>query len=72
MKLDLLADKPLLFGQAPTLDFDTGHSSTQRDGRGGKIKIGVQVGVGASLGINWAAVVDLARQAKESLSGGSQ
>jgi hypothetical protein len=72
MKLDLLADKPLLFGQAPTLDFDTGHSSTQRDGRGGKTKISVQVGVGASLGINWAAVADLARQVKESLSGGSQ
>jgi hypothetical protein len=69
VKLDLLADQPILTGKGVGKSLDVGHTSTQRDGRGGSTKIGVQVGVGGSIEINWAAVADLARQAKDHLTG---
>ena len=72
LKLDLLADQPVLFGEGVTKDLDPGHSSVQRDGHGGKTKISVQVGIGLSIGINWAAVADLAKQAKDKLTGADQ
>jgi hypothetical protein len=69
IKLDLLADQPVLRGKGVGKSLDVGHTSTQRDGRGGKTRIGVQVGIGGSIEINWAAVADLGRQAKEYLTG---
>ncbi len=76
LKLDLAQDAPQLVGTGSLGSNDVGHESAQRDGRNRTTKIGVQVGIGADLNINWSAIADLGRQAyeklKNTLAGGGQ
>jgi RHS repeat-associated protein len=69
LKLDLAQDSPQIVGTGSLGSNDVGHESTQRDGRNRSTKIGVQVGLGAEININWAAIADLGQQAYEKLKG---
>ena len=66
IKLDLLADKPVLTGEAALRSIrklSVGSERVERDGRNGLVKLQVNAIVGTAIIVNPAAVKDLAGQA---------
>ncbi len=65
LKLDLLDDAPGVVGTGKLASADVGHQRVERDRSGRATRLGVQVGIGFEIGVNWSAIANLAKQGKE-------